>query len=180
MKYPKYAEIEGKKYKINTSYQVGIKCFEVINDPNICNEERTLAVLYLLFGDVPQEKEAAFLKIAEKYLTCGKENCENSKNRDIDFKADEPYIMASFMSDYHIDLKDVDDMHWWQFCELIGGLTEKSVLSRIREIRNYDLSEIKDEKTRRKIIDAKNAVALPEIHTAEEERAIDEFEQLFE
>ena len=71
-------------------------------------------------------------------------------------------------------------MHWWQFCELIQGLTEHCVLSRIREIRNYDLAEIKDSKSRIKMAKAQASVALPIRHTKEELEAIDAFERLFE
>ena len=179
MTYPQYAEINGKKLKINTSYKVGLKCFDVINDPDICDEERALAVIYLLFGVVPIEEDCnEYIKMAEKYLTCGKENKATSEKPDIDFIQDESYIAASFMSDYKIDLSQTD-LHWWQYCELISGLTEDSIMSRIRTVRSYDLSEIKDEKTRRKIIRAQHEVAIKPRLSAADKAAIDKFESLF-
>lgn len=71
-------------------------------------------------------------------------------------------------------------MHWWQFCELIQGLTEGSVLSRVREIRNFNLADIKDNQLRIKMARAQAAVALPVNHTKDELEAIDAFERLFE
>lgn len=178
MTYPEYAEINGEKVKINTSYKVGLKCFDVINNPDICDEERALAVIFLLFGKVPVDGDGeAYLKMAEKYLTCGKGNKAVSEKPDIDFQQDESYISASFMSDYKIDLSNTA-MHWWQYCELIAGLTENSIMSRIRSIRTYDLSEVKDEKTRRKIIKAQNDVAIKPRRSAAELAAIDKFESL--
>ena len=87
--------------------------------------------------------------------------------------------MASFMSDYGIDL-EVTDMHWWKYCSLISGLTEKCILNKVRDIRNTDLSEYKDVKNRNKIMRAMKNVALPIERTKEEEEMLKEFEALLE
>ena len=159
MTYPEYAEVAGIRYKINTDYRVALRCFEVIDDPNICDEERALAVIYLLFGDAPTDHLEDFLRIAGDYLRCGeKEETTVSAEKDMDFTADEKYIAASFMSDYQIDLSRTD-MHFWQYIHLIQGFTERSVMSRVREIRNYDLEELKDPKSRAKMVKAKEATA---------------------
>ena len=180
MTYPEYAEVAEKRYKINTDFRVALRCFEVIEDASICDEERALAVIYLLFGEVPSEHFEDFLRIAGDYLRCGeKEEPTAPSEKDMDFTADEKYIAASFMSDYQIDLSRAD-MHFWQYIHLIQGFTERSVMSRVREIRNYDLEEIKDPKTRAKMVKAKEAVALPEKFSKAEQEAIDEFEKLFE
>lgn len=180
MIYPEYAEVGGVRYKINTDYRVALRCFEVIEDTSICDEERALAVIFLLFGEVPTERLGDFLRIAGDYLRCGeKEETQASANKDMDFTADEKYIAASFMSDYQIDLSRVD-MHFWQYIHLIQGFTERSVMSRVREIRNYDLEELKDPKARAKMVKAKEAVALPEKFSKAEQDAIDEFEKLFD
>ena len=180
MKYPEYAEVKGVKYKINTDYRVALRCFEVIEDNSISDEERAFAVVYLLFGDVPPEYMEDFLRIAGTFLRCGEpDNAPASGERDIYFSADEKYIIASFMSDYKIDLPSTD-MHFWQYIQLIQGFTEKAVMSRVREIRNYDLNELKDPKARANMVKAKEAVALPRKFTKDEQNAIDEFEKLFE
>ena len=180
MIYPEYAEVAGKRYKINTDYRVALRCFEVIEDDTICDEERALAVIYLLFGEIPTSDLEEFLRIAGNYLRCGeKEETQASSEKDMDFIADEKYIVASFMSDYQIDLSRVN-MHFWQYIQLIQGFTERCVMSRVREIRNYDLEELKDPKTRAKMVKAKEAVALPEKFSKAEKEAIEEFEKLFE
>ena len=180
MIYPEYAEVAGIRYKINTDFRVALRCFEVIEDTSICDEERALAVIYLLFGEVPTTNLEDFLRIAGDYLRCGeKQETHESHNRDMDFTADEKYIAASFMSDYQIDLSRVE-MHFWQYIHLIQGFTERSIMSRVREIRNYDLEELKDPKSRAKMVKAKEAVALPEKFSKAEQEAIDEFERLFE
>ena len=180
MTYPRYAEVAGVQYAINTDYRVALRCFEVIEDTSICDEERALAVIYLLFGEVPTDHLEDFLRIAGDYLRCGeKAETQEAAKKDMDFTADEKYIAASFMSDYQIDLSRTD-MHFWQYIHLIQGFTERSVMSRVREIRNYDLEELKDPKSRAKMVKAKQAVALPDKFSKAEQEAIDEFEKLFE
>lgn len=180
MRYPECAEVKGIRYKINTDYRVALRCFEVIEDTSISDQERALAVVFLLFGEVPMEDMAEFLRIAGDYLRCGeKETSQEAKARDMDFNADEKYIVASFMSDYRIDLSSVD-MHFWQYIQLIQGFTENSIMSRVRDIRTYDMSELKDPKQKAKMAKAKAAVALPEKFSKDEKQVIEEFEKLFD
>lgn len=179
MIYPEYANIDGKDYKINTDFSVALRCFEVIEDEEISDTERALAVIYLLFGFIPESNLEKFLDKASLFLQCGTNNDKPSGERDIDLNADRCYINASFMSDYKIDLSQ-EKMHYWMFVDLLKGLTEHCILSRVREIRNYDISEIKDTKTRNKILKAQEQVALPKKLTKEEQEAIDNFEKLFE
>lgn len=180
MRYPKYAKVNGVKHSINTDYRIALKCLDIVNDASISDLERTYAIVYKLFGFIPEDNEMEnFTRIAEQYLGCGKSQEEQqSRKKDMDFNQDWSYLIASFMSDYNINLNNVD-MHWYQFIDLIQGLTEDSVMSKVRELRNYDLSDVKDQKQRNKIIKAQKAVALKEELTQEEQEALEEFEQLF-
>ena len=76
-----------------------------------------------------------------KYLHCGKEfeELNNDEEPSMDFEQDQGYIKASFMSDYRIDLDEVQ-IHWWCFCDLMRGLTENSVLNRVRYVREEPLT----------------------------------------
>ena len=76
MNYPTSIEVNGKKYQINTDFRVAIRCEQVATDYNISNNERALAIIYLLFGekalnDVDNYEQ--FLILAKKFLGCGKE-----------------------------------------------------------------------------------------------------------
>jgi len=166
--YPEYVEVQGKKYKINTDFRVAIECNRIAEDGTIGNLERSLAVIYTLFGDeginTPQHYEK-LLELAKMYLLCGEEyNEELNEKPDMDFIQDYSYITTSFMSDYHIDL-DNTNMHWWKFMDLMNGLSNSElgnccVLNRIRNLRNMDTKDIKDKKEKQKIEKAKQRVAL--------------------
>ena len=162
--YPEYVQVGDKKYKINTSYKIALECDAISQDTSMSELKRALAIIYKLFG-----REALYdttnremlLEKAFKYLLCGNE--PSGEKRDVDFVKDMPYIRASFMSDYHITLND--DMHFWEFSELLNGLSNSElgnccVFNRIRNLRNFDLSTIKDTKEREKIRKAKESVAI--------------------
>lgn len=179
--YPEYAQIGDCTYPINTDYRVAKECYRIINDATISDQERTLAVIYKLFGFVPSENLEAFLEKSLIFLTCGrqKESEEESEEApDFDVNYDEGFIEASFQSCYGIDLSRVN-LHWWRFNDLIQGLDKNCILSRVREIRNYDLNEIKDPAQRAKMAQSQEALKLPERISAEEQQKIDEFEKFF-
>lgn len=181
--YPQYAIINGKKVKINTDFKVALRCFKVLNDDTIGEHERALAIVYLLFNVIPPYDELTeYTRQSIKFLQCGEEPKENAQEeyskRDIDMVLDMQYIRPSFMADYHIDLNKTD-LHFWQFCELISGLTENSLLNRVRSIRTANINEYKGE-AKDKMLKAKQQVALPNVMSDEDKVVWDEWESLFE
>ena len=170
--YPEYVEVQGKRYKINTDFRVAIECNRIAEDNTIGNLERSLAIIYTLFGDEAiddgknnPELYEKLLELAKRYLLCDKEyDKELNDKPDMDFIEDYSYITTSFLSDYHIDL-DNCQMHWWKFMDLMNGLSNSElgdccILNRIRNLRNYDTKDIKDKKERQRIERAKQQVAL--------------------
>lgn len=157
--------IDGERFDINTDFRVALKCEEVAQDENIDDSERALAIIFLLFGDKGIDETKKWDKLmtaAMKYLSCGQniENINSRKNEaDMDYIQDERYIKTSFLQEYNIDLSKCK-LHWWDFYDLLNGLTENAILSRVRYIRNYDVSQIKDSKEKQKIIKQKQQVAL--------------------
>lgn len=186
--YPEYIEINNKQHKINTDFKVALACFEALGDEEINDVARMYAIISLLLGvenngeiEIPQFNNEELNKVIElliKYLSCNNEENTTINKKDMDFSQDKEYIYASFLTDYQIDLENTE-MHWWKFCNLIKGLTDKCILNRIRDIRNTDLNEYKDSKTREKLIKAMESVRLKEKKTKEQQDAIDEFNSLF-
>lgn len=183
--YPKYVEVEGKRYAINTDFRYALKCNQIAEDETISDYERALAIIYTLFGDeglYNTNHHEKLLKMAKKYLSCGKEVEQTNDKPDMDYIEDYPYIKTSFRSDYGINL-DNEKMHWWEFFELMNGLSNSEmgnccILNRIRNLRNYDTKDIKDSKERRKIEEAKKQVALKQHKkkpTEEQKKSAEEF-----
>lgn len=166
MNYPRYAQVNDRLYEINTDFRVAIKCNEVAQDETISDSERALAIIYLLFGEkgLRSQDRDRLLEKAKYYLSCGKEINNDDEEPDMDYIEDYSYIKTSFRSDYGIKL-DEENIHWWEFNELMNGLSNSElgdccVLNRIRNLRNLDLKEISDRKERERLAKAKEQVAL--------------------
>ena len=169
MNNPEYVKVGDKKYKINTDFRVAIECNNIAQDDSIGNVERAVAIIYKLFGDEGLDNSQDWNKLLElaiKYLTLNKDtSCvDNNTEIDMDFNEDMDYIEASFMSDYKIDLT-TEKMHFWKFYTLLEGLSNSElgnccVLNRVRNLRTFDLSQIKDNKERERLAKAKEMVAL--------------------
>ena len=189
MDYPLYVEVDNEKYKINTDFRVAIECGRVAEDGTIGDLERGLAIIYLLFGEKginAQDHYEKLLELAQKYLLCGNELEDSNGKPDMDFIEDYSYIRASFRSDYGIKI-DEEKIHWWEFMELMNGLSNSElgnccILNRIRNLRNYDTKDIKDAKLKSEINKAKQKFELkrnqkPIHHTKEQRENVNELLQ---
>lgn len=181
---PKYVKIKEKKYKINTDFRNALECQKIAMNNNIGDYERALAIIYKLFGNKGLENKEDWeelLKKGTKFLSLGKEYQKNNNDDpNFDFEQDMDYIEASFISDYGIDLEK-ENMHWWKFYNLLNGLTENCVLNRVRYVRDFDISDIKDYKERKKWIEQKKAVSLKNekhILTKKEKESVKKFYEL--
>lgn len=180
--YPNFVQTKNKKYKINTDYRVALEC-DRVSRSDISSEERALGIIYLLYGDEGLENSQDWeelLRLALKYLNCGKTVTDNEEQEkpDMDIEQDWEYIRVSFFYDYGVKLGE-EDMHWWEFYNLLCGLSDKCILNRVRFIRNFDTNQIKDSNEREKWIKQKEKLALKvqETKTAEEKRLDDLFER---
>lgn len=167
MNYPRFIEVGGKKYKINTDFRVALECAKIAEDKSIGDYERTLAIIYKLFGEEALndfENRNEIIELALKYMLCGKEKEQSNEKPDMDFEQDIALIEASFMSDYKIDLENTQ-MHWWKFMALMNGLSYSElgggcVLNNVRMARRKDPSTIKDAKARAEFIEYQKSIAL--------------------
>lgn len=163
----KKIQIEDTIYEANTDFRTAIKCDKIARDKTIGDFERVLGIICTFYGDNALDNPNHYeklLKWALKYISCGKEVENSNETPDMDFEEDMEYIEASFMSDYGIDLENTE-MDWQKFIKLMNGLSNSElgnccILNRVRNLRNYDVSQIKDAKERQKMAKAKEKVSL--------------------
>lgn len=171
MQNPQYVKTKNKKYKINSDFRVAIECDKIAKDRKIDDLERALAIIYMLFGDDglnSHEDWSELIKLGQRYLLLNKKNKSlktENKKPDMDFEQDQPYIRTSFIQDYGYNPYEKEYIHWWDFWNDLNGLSNSEfgnccILNRVRNLRNYDISKIKDSKERAKIIEAQKMVAL--------------------
>lgn len=150
--YPTKMKANGHIYEINTDYKVALACLKAIDDEEITDFVRYLAIETLLLGtNVDNDDREILRDKMANYLRCGKKENTPIDEIDFDYIQDEQDVRTSIRQVYNIDLNKVDYMHWWEYNELISGLVPESLINRIRESRTLDLEDYKDPKQREKM-----------------------------
>ena len=152
---PSSVKIDSTEYEINSDFRTSVLFSLLMEDDNLSEEEKVLQALNLYYPVVPDNLEEAIEQI-KWFYSCGKldnpignKKARESSKKVFDFEVDANYIYSAFMSQYRIDLQDIEELHWWKFKALLEGLKEDNKLSKIIEYRSVDLSKIKDKEQRK-------------------------------
>jgi len=181
-------QIDDVIYTANTDFRIAIECNRIAQDDTIGDYERVLGILCTVFGKDGINNRHHYeklLKWVKNWLSCGKEVEETNEKPDMDYIQDKWLIMSSFKYDYKYNPYNMESLEWEEFFNDLNNLSNSDmgnccVLNRIRNLRNMDLSQIKDNKERQKVAKAKERWALKrnkkEVKlTEEQEKSVDEF-----
>lgn len=166
MSNPEYVKVDNELYRINTDFRVAIEANCIAQEKSIGDLERALAIIFKLFGEegLNCKNQNKLLELGTKYLMLGKEkeNVKNSTERkyELDFSKCEGLIKSSFKYDYKYDPYELEYLHWYDFYNDLENLSSSEfgnccVFNRVVSILDMDVSKIKDNKERTKIIEAK-------------------------
>lgn len=122
---PKSVEINGEEFPIRYDYRVILDIFEAINDPELNDGERALAVLQMFYPDFVKIKDYDMaIKECLKFINGGKEETISKKQpRLVAWDQDFPYIVAPINRVLGYDIRsteyDIENntggLHWWTF-----------------------------------------------------------------
>lgn len=148
---PNTIVIDGRKYKINTDFRVGIQ-FESMIMSNRWDIEK---IFRLYFTDeTPEDMKAAF-KAIELFYCCGKQREKTAKSeakkaykQAYSFDMDAEVIVADFWRFYNIDLTQ-EGLHWWVFRALLDGLPADSNFRERVYYRTCDLKKLSKNERKR-------------------------------
>ena len=165
MNKPKYVKVDNKLYKINTDFRIAIKCNNIAQNKKIGDYERSMAIIYLLFGEdgLNCSKMVKLQELGLKYITLSNDKGKLFKKKpsddfEMDFVKCEGLIRSSFKFDYNYDPYELEYLHWYDFYNDLCNLSTNEfgtccILNRIMGILNQDVSKIKDDKDRQNLID---------------------------
>lgn len=164
----KKIQIEDTIYEANTDFRIAIECNRIATDETIGDFERALGVIYTIFDDKGLDNPTHYeklLKWAKKWLSCGKEIIDTHEDPDMDYIEDKALIRSSFIYDYKYNPYDMEYLSWEDFYNDLNNLSNSEfgsccVLNRVRNLRNFDVSQIKDNKERQRVAKAKEYYAL--------------------
>ena len=178
-KLPTSVVIDGVEYKINSDFRTSILFSLLIEDNDVNEQDKILGALQLYYDVIPNNINSAIDKIINFYL-CNDNNTSSgsSKNKSnkkvLDYEIDSNYIYSAFLTQYHIDLQDIEYLHWWKFKAMLESLNDDLMLSKIIKFRSIDVSKIQDKEQKKyyqkmqKIYEIKEKISEEELKQLEE------------
>lgn len=168
---PNVVMIDGNPYSIYTDFRVWMK-FET--EISKISANQTVDVSYLFKNDMPQYCNLSDLFVFSRPQSELPRSTSHAKTIVVDYEIDSEYIYAAFLSQYGIDLCDVEELHWHKFLALFKGLKDEKIC----DIMSYRCYEPNNEK---KDIYAELKYAWEIVRTTQEEQAeIEKFSSYFE
>jgi len=161
--------------KINTNFRSFI-LFELLMQDNTLTPEEKIGLSLNLFYDEVKDVEKA-LKGILWFYSMGKqdkieENTTRKRQKAIySYEHDANLIYSAFLSQYGLDLNEIDYLHWWKFKSLFEGLNDDNKICEVMGYRAIDISKIKDKDEKKRYRDIQRKYALPDNRTEEEKEA---------
>lgn len=168
---PNVVEINGRSYSIYTDFRVWMK---FVNESKTLKGNERVFVPYLFKNDDP-----GFCNLQDLLRFCYPprelpRRSSGSKDIVFDYEIDAEYIYAAFMSQYGIDLIDIEYLHWYKFLALFRGLKDDEIICRIMSYRGYE----KEDKNENRYEKLKEAWRIEYI-SPEEQAETERFSNLF-
>jgi len=142
---PESTEYKGVIYPLKLYFNRVLMFYDLFNNDGLLSDADKYIIGFEWFTDceetllTPDEKAEFVNLLIQKYVVSPR-RVENNSIKIVDFSQDSGYIYASFMSDYGIDLLEQHDrLHWWKFRALFDGLSEKSIIKKIMQIRAAEI-----------------------------------------
>lgn len=179
---PREVSIGGLTIPINSDFRTGILFSLLMEDREVPDYEKFFMAIELFFESIP--KNLSFKDVIDTILwfyRCGKsinkdindeneerESEDNQSNSIMSYEFDSDYIYSAFLTQYGIDLQDIDYMHWWKFKALLQGLNEDHLISKIIGYRAMKIDSDLSDKEKAFYREKKRIFALPDMRTDEE------------
>jgi len=165
-------EYEG--LKINTNFRSFILFELLMQDRKISKRDKISLALKLFYDSPPDDLKKGiegilwFYSRGDQKEKKKKKEGGESKKAIYSYEHDADLIYSAFLSQYGIDLNEIEYLHWWKFKSLFEGLNDENKICEIMGYRAVDLSKIKDKDQKEKYKKLKSAYALPDERTEKE------------
>ena len=168
---PNAAWINGIPYSIYTDFRLWMR-FEI--EVRKLKQGQTIDVSYLFKNRMPSQCDLTELFAFSRPVSELPRQKGFSDVIALDYEIDADYIYSAFISQYNIDLTEVEELHWHKFLALLKGLKDDEVISKIMSYRCYEKS---DEK--KNIYEELKYAWQIERISEEEQAEIDKFSNIF-
>ena len=169
---PTRVEIDSKEYEINSNFRTSLLFSILMENKDIPSNLKIRQALKLYYPVIPKNTEKSIEKIIWFY-TRGKEyKASTGKGNNVkilDYEEDADLIYSAFMSQYRIDLQDIEYLHWWTFLSAFREIRE-GVYAMVLQIRVKQAKGIPLEKEEQKFYRENKDIIDIEMELTEEER----------
>ena len=130
---------EYKGYPINSDFRIGIQIFQVLSSDELTDIEKTYKACELLFdvgsGQFPDGNtmEEGIQWFLSDWYTDNPVKSSGKERKDMDYDVDQWRIFSAFLTQFGINLNEVD-MHFWVFMGLLSTL-EECAFTRVIDVR---------------------------------------------
>lgn len=170
-------------YPINSGFRIGIQVFQIMNDSELSEMEQFYKSCELLFDtdgteqypDIQTMQEGIQWFLSGWYTDNPVEDKKESR-RDMDYDVDQWRIFSAFLTQFGINLNEVD-MHFWVFMGLLSTL-EECAFTRIVDIRTKKIDpkmNLSDKEELRKVKERYALERVEEQMTPQEKADYDNF-----
>lgn len=157
---PKSLPVGGVEYPIHWDFRTSILFELLVQSDEISENDKVVEALKLYYGDhaykIPAELIGEAINKILWFYSCGKSESDSGKDRRSEksegeqkivysFEYDDHYIFAAFLSQYGIDLAEVENLHWWKFRAMFESLKDDEKIVKIMGYRSADTSKMTKE-----------------------------------
>lgn len=175
-KFPTSLQVDGVDYKINTDFRFALSTMLAFEDPDLTDYEKTVVMMYNLYGDdLPENTEEA-IKQGQWFLNCGAEEGEGQSGRRLfSWNKDAGFISSAFSATHAVDLQSAD-MHWWKFYTLFMDLGQSTTFCSLTALRKRYYAGKCTKEERAMIRDMQEVFEVPnnENYSADEQELVDQ------
>lgn len=135
---PHAVRLRGKEFRINADFRAALDIFEVLNDPELSQQERLTLALGFFYPEVEKIPEDCLEQaVAEcfRFLSGGQEEKEENKGPVLmSWEQDFPLIIAPINRVVGREIREEPFFHWWSF---LGAYMEigECLFARVVSIR---------------------------------------------
>lgn len=141
--------IGGKKYEISSDFRTMLELEEVFSSDDLTDAEKAEQALRLFYGCIPAAVDEAVEKLCF-FWQCGRKEKQSKRHRQAtgedfyqppiySFTHDAGLIYGAFLTQYGMDLTDVEYLHWWKFKAMFECLEEDRLMKEVMRCRAVEV-----------------------------------------
>lgn len=132
-KFPTKIKVNNKILSIDSDFRNCIKIIQAFEDDELFNQEKIYILIKNLYIDEVEEEdiEVAFNQ-GIKFLDLGEIKTDGVVHKRIySFNKDSNYIYTAINQSHHIDLSEIEYMHWWKFVYLFMDIGQDCMFNQL-------------------------------------------------